>query len=105
MTEVSGPETAGCRFWSVSFHDCQYIACIHGGALHSQNLLDYAILRRLDFVLHLHGFHDHDTLAGLDFGFFRHYTRTIFPGMGAINLRGPPADAPPSLRDRKERGS
>jgi hypothetical protein len=87
MTEVLQPETLGCGFWELaawlksakvqerivlSLHDRQYIPSIHGRALRGQDFLHHTLLRRLDFVLHLHGFHDQYALAGFDLGFLRH---------------------------------
>ncbi len=87
MTEVLQPETpgmwvlgAGCLAQErkvqerivLLLDDRQHVPSIHGRALCSQDFLHHTLLRRLDFVLHLHGFHDQYALASFDLGFLRH---------------------------------
>src|SRR6266404_7328003 len=53
-----------------SFHDGQHVAGVHRRAWHRRYLFHDPLFRRLDFVLHFHGFDYHDALAGFDFGIF-----------------------------------
>src|SRR6516225_2222875 len=51
--------------------DGEDVSGVHVGTGGDDDLADDAFSWGLDFVLHLHGFDDQDTLAGLDFGAFR----------------------------------
>ncbi len=53
------------------FHDGQHVAGVYGCAWGCRYFLDDSLFRRLDLVLHFHGFDYNDALAGLDLGIFR----------------------------------
>src|SRR5439155_21913941 len=66
-----------------------HVSGVHTGALGGRELLHYAFLGGLDLVLHLHGFHNHNLLAGLDLVFFVHQQTDYLPWHWCCQSTGP----------------
>src|SRR5580692_4414594 len=69
-----------------SLHDRQHIAGIHGDALSGEHFLDGPLLRRFDFVLHLHRLHHQHARARLHCIAFPHQYAHHFAGHGRRQL-------------------
>src|ERR1700676_906145 len=63
----SRPRLSFERSSTVLLDNCQHVSGVHRGACADQNLLDSSLLRRFDFVLHLHRFDHEYAGTSLDF--------------------------------------
>src|SRR6516162_5509592 len=68
------------------FDDGEDVARINGGAFGGKDFLHPAVLGRLHLVLHLHGFHDDNALAGFDFVFFGNHDANDLARHGSGDL-------------------